>query len=400
MEGQLLESDRLAELVSYEILETPSEAPYNELVQLASSVCGTPIAVISLLDRDREWFKAQIGLKMMETPRDTSFATHVIKANSVFVIEDALKTSVFNLNPLVIHDPNIRFYAGCPLITESGAALGTLSVLDQKPRQMTQDMTAALTILAKQVMAHFELRRTRGTMSSLIERQAETSKMTALGEMATSLAHEINNPIAVIQGRVEYLLLQARKNRLENSEAIEYANQILTTTQRVSKIIKGIKAFAADGERELHDRALISDIVEDTTAFCLEKFKNHGIRFEVSNIPQDLAVRCSSVQICQVLLNLLNNAFDAVKGVEGRRIDLKVKSQESEALIIVTDNGPGIPESIQEKIFTPFFTTKKVGHGTGMGLSISKRIIDRHHGQLTVESHPQSTVFTIRLPKC
>src|SRR3974390_567569 len=153
------EARRLKVLWQYEVLDTVPEELFDDLTELAARICEAPIALISLVDEKRQWFKSKVGTDVKETSRDVSFCAHAIKQAELFVVPDATQDKRFANNPLVISDPKIRFYAGAPLITPDGYALGTLCVIDKVPRNLRPDQKQALLILARHVVSQLELRR-------------------------------------------------------------------------------------------------------------------------------------------------------------------------------------------------------------------------------------------------
>lgn len=157
------EEQRLSALREYRVLYTPADEIFNSLTRLAAHICGTPIAVMSLIDRERQWFKAKIGIELQEIPRDIGvFCAQTILQPDFFIVPDALSDELYATSALVENYPHARFYAGVPLVTPQGYALGTLCVIDQVARQLNSEQVDALCALGREVMVHLELRRKRG----------------------------------------------------------------------------------------------------------------------------------------------------------------------------------------------------------------------------------------------
>ncbi len=231
-------------------------------------------------------------------------------------------------------------------------------------------------------------------------RAAQASKMASLGEMASGIAHEVNTPLGVIIGRAEQLKGMVNSQNPDLKQIGVCAEGIQEMTLRIAKIIRSLRAFSRDASHDPFVRTQLSAVVDDVVAICSERFRNNGVKLEVGKVP-DLAFDCRGPEIAQVLLNLLNNAFDAVReaGVKEKKVSLMVSSENESVFLKVKDSGPGIPEGLREKIFEPFFTTKEIGKGTGLGLSICKGIVDSHGGEISVLNETGGCCFQVRLPR-
>ena len=163
------EKERLDVLYQYQILDTEPEPTFDELTQLAAYICKTPIALISFLDTDRQWFKSRYGSMPFQTPRDIAFCSYCILQNDLFIVPNALEEERFIHNPLVTSGPQIRFYGGLPLITDEGFAIGSLCVLDYMPRNLAAAQTESLKLIGSQVMRHLNTRRNLKALAQAVE---------------------------------------------------------------------------------------------------------------------------------------------------------------------------------------------------------------------------------------
>ena len=240
-----------------------------------------------------------------------------------------------------------------------------------------------------------------------LEKEVETEKarnvhqarMAALGEMASGIAHEINNPLQIIIGVGGEIIkrvpdIENHKEHLKKSgEMLERAGE------RIAKIVQGLKTFSRDGSNDQVERVQLSTIINDTVDFAQANFKKRNAKLEVEPFDKMIEAECRSVQISQVIVNLCSNALDAIEPLAEKWVKVSVKDLGNEVEVSVTDSGNGIPPEIVAKMMNPFFTTKGVGKGTGLGLSISTGILKSHHGTLGYDENSKNTRFYIRWPK-
>ncbi len=256
-----------------------------------------------------------------------------------------------------------------PLLDEHGKINGYLGII--------QDMTDSV-------------KKTNALLAS--------SRMSSLGEMASGIAHEINNPLSIILGNADLLDSHLDSDQINLPKVKHYLNQMTTTVHRIAKIIRGLRSFARETSKEPFEKCRIKDVIGDTLELCRERFRSNGVKLILpSEIDSEIYFSGRSEQIAQVLLNLLNNGFDAAVDAKEKWLEIKVKIQRGKIQIKITDSGLGIDAEHLQKIFEPFYTSKKVGHGTGLGLSISKGIIAHHHGRLYIDKSAANTTFVVEL---
>jgi PAS domain S-box-containing protein len=230
---------------------------------------------------------------------------------------------------------------------------------------------------------------------------AESSKLAALGEMAGGVAHEINNPLAVISGKAQILRILLDHPVMDKDAMGKQVDAIRATVKRITRVISGMQSFGRDATKDPFSRTTIGSIIDDTIAFCAERFRNHSVELRLNLEVRDFEIACRPSQIAQVLLNLLNNAFDAVAESPGDRpkwVELRTRVRGESLECSVADSGPGIPPELRDRVMLPFFTTKAVGKGTGLGLSIAHGIVVEHGGRIILDEDRTATRFLVILP--
>jgi C4-dicarboxylate-specific signal transduction histidine kinase len=225
----------------------------------------------------------------------------------------------------------------------------------------------------------------------------QMSKLALLGEMSGGLAHEINNPLTVMKACATKLVNNFENNKLDHEKSLHLAKKINMTVDRAASIARGLKDFARDESCDNFKEVKLKDIIDETLIMCTDNLELSQIRVEVK-VDDDIFINCLSTQVSQVLINLLGNAIDAIKEHKEKWINLYSERLDDFVKIVVIDSGTGIDENVLEKIFKPFFTTKGKGKGTGLGMSISKGIIEGHHGSLEYQLNNGHTSFVIMLP--
>jgi len=223
--------------------------------------------------------------------------------------------------------------------------------------------------------------------------------MSALGEMAAGIAHEINNPLTIIGGNAAQLKKLLKAEELDRSKIEKAGVTILNTVDRVAKIINGLQTFSRDGAGDPLEDVGLEEVAEEALGFCRGRFGKREVKVTLTGFDESTHLRCRRVQLSQVFLNLLNNAFYAIKDQKDAFVEISSEDLGHEVAIAITDSGPRIADDVAQKLMQPFFTTKGVGVGTGLGLCISNNIVEEHGGRLFLDRNQRNTRFVVVLPK-
>jgi signal transduction histidine kinase len=413
------EPERLRALARYAVLDTSPEARFDELTALASEICGAPIALISLIDSDRQWFKARIGLDVDETPRELAFCAHAILDDEVMVVPDAQEDPRFADNPYVTGDAEIRFYAGAPLITNDGYKLGTICVLDRKPRKLSQRQLRALKILGRQVIDQLELMRATAELARRLlaaesaarlredgegvagfDSQAGTGAELDSRDLLANVTHDLRTPLNAILGFAEYL---GEDEAMDEDERRDVAGRIGEAGSHMLRLVDDILDLAridADrvtfAEQELDLVGLARSVFE--TIRPLAAADHNVIRLSGD---ADVRLRGDPTRIRQVLLNLLSNACKYTK--DGMIRVTLAHEGDTWVRIDVADSGIGMSDAQCRALFRPFAQVQegaRQSKGTGLGLHITRALCERMGGAITVDSTLDvGTTFSVWLPR-
>lgn len=501
---------RLAALRSYNILDSEPEPQFDALVKVAAHIAGAPMALLTLIDSDRQWFKAHHGLGGRETKRDVSFCGHAVASGMPLVVEDSLLDERFADNPYVIGEPNVRFYAGLPLRTPDGHVLGTLCALDSVPRQLTDEQLQMLDLLAQQAVALLEARRrnialetfrktldqtpdsitivdaqtmryeyvnegaarlTKYARHELMQRNPvellapsqqdqlraslraaiesgqhastfETSHVDRHGnetpvevvlqfipgdgqhrgrvisitrdiserrrveqlqaEFVSTVSHELRTPLTSIRGSLG--LVAGGVTGVLPAEAKEYVDIALSNSDRLVRLINDILDVEKmqSGKMEFRIQALpLQRLFAQSLAANEPLAATAGLKLVTTAAIPDVEVAVDPDRFAQVITNLVSNATKF--GPAGTSIEISVSLQRDTVRIGVRDHGPGIPPDFKDRMFQRFaqaepVTTRQKG-GTGLGLNISKSIVERLGGTLSYEeAEGGGACFVVELP--
>jgi signal transduction histidine kinase len=379
------EKERLAALREYQILDTEAEPEFDEITSLASEICQVPISMITLVDEERQWIKSAANLPVREMPRGNAFCAHAILfPNDPFVVTDMREDPRFRDHPFVKGEPHIVFFTGIPLTNPEGFALGTLCVLDKRPRILSESQIRALQILARQVIHLLELRKANFRLQSM--KAMLEARNDELNQFAFVVSHDIKSPLASIVLSTEMLREQFGKDIDEdNDQLLKVLNR---SSLKIRNLVDGILAYyraewaITEGAESFELKSFLFSIVE-----MLRMNNAASIQFP----QEERQIYMNKTVLEQILVNLLQNALKYNDKKEPR-IEVLFSEDESNYSFMVRDNGRGMAREEQEKIFELFTTLKQNDRfgvqGSGIGLSIVKKLVTKLSGEIHLKSVP------------
>ena len=389
---------RINELNSFEILDTLPERDYDNITQLASNICNTNIALISLVDAKRQWFKSKTGLAASETPREHAFCAHAINSpNEILIVEDTHKDIRFHDNPLVTGAPFLKFYAGAPLVSKNGQTLGTLCVLHNKPHQLSRQQLDALKALSHQVISLLEQHRRNHLLNDKVQ-LLKTQNLT-LQEFAHHAAHDLKSPLYTIQDFINIILTDS--NKKIDARTLDFMLKIKNSSSKLSSMIDGLLSHSKLESIENSSREFINT-KELLTQIKLLFVANEDTQIYLNTKIKELFLNRTIIE--KILINLISNS---IKYSDKRTsiISLRIIEDEKYYYFTLSDNGSGIPKHKLNSIFNLFeiATTKdRFGQrGNGIGLASVKKLVEKLSGTISVKSQlGQGSTFCFHLKKC
>ncbi len=408
---------RVAALATFDILDTPAEPAFDDIVVLASQLCETPTALVSLLEHDRQWFKAKIGFDCSQTPMSQSVCAHALRSDGILVIPDLTEDARTKDNTLVTEPPFIRFYAGAVLEMAEGIRLGSLCVIDTVPRPegLTRDQVFGLKALARQVISQLELRRALAQRDgALVARDLTARDLVAARDEAeaanrakslflTNMSHELRTPLSAVIGYSEMIEEEAeelalpslvsdlRKIRSNASHLLSMINDLLDLSK--------IEADKMDVNRETAD---VGEMLQDVASTVGALVERRGNVLSVATAPDLGLMETDVTKVRQCLLNLISNA---AKFTQDGMITLSATRDHASGWLtfVVADTGMGMTPDQVGRLFQRFSQADEtIGPrfgGTGLGLALTKAFCTMLGGDVAVASTTgEGTRFTVRVP--
>lgn len=383
-------------------MDTAPEQDFDDIAVLASEICGTPIAMVTFVDTDRQFFKAKVGLTVTGTGRDQAFCAHTVLGHELLEVPDTAADPRFAENPLVNGhaangEPPLRFYAGAPVILDGAHAVGTVCVIDHQPRELTDGQRRALRSLARHAAVQLELRQYAHQAADIADRLRQLDRMK--DSFLANVSHELRTPLSSIRGYLEILLT----DDFDAETARRFLSIMQSNSDRLMRLIDDLLLVARLSEEGLHLDLVevdMAELVRQVATTCRPLAEQQRVTLRVrtgSAVP----ARGDARRLEQALNHLVVNAikFTAPGG------DIWIDTHNTdEPELTITDTGIGITAGDLPHVFDRFFRSASADimavPGPGLGLAIVRSIIDAHHGSIQVSSEPGvGTTVRLTLPK-
>jgi signal transduction histidine kinase len=404
------EAQRLSSLERYAVMDTPTEVAFERMVRLVARIFDVPVAMVTFIDRDRQWFKACIGTDLRENTRALSFCSYTILTDGVMVVPDALLDERFRDNPIVL-GLGVRFYAGAPLRTSDGHNIGTLCIYDFKPRpDLTSAQRETITDLAASVMDDLEARLTAQratqaeqalvTVNRELEGRLEQLKALNVAQQrfVADASHELRTPLTLIQGNIEVVLRHPDLDLTERALALTEAKR---GAERLGRLVSDMLNLVRNNvpQSETHDQLDFAQLMRSSLEASRPLAHAHAL---TSSIEATGHLVGHADRLRQLVMILIDNACKYTPAAG--RVNVVTVNHEHEIELRVEDTGVGINEHELERVFERFYRSKTASSdgssGTGLGLPIARAIAESHGGRIWMEStFGQGSRAIVRLPR-
>jgi K+-sensing histidine kinase KdpD len=385
---------RLRALADYRVLDTAAEVPFDNIVRLTARIFGTPIALVSLVDEHRLWFKAQHGLELSETPRKQSFCAHAIRTGATLLVPDTRLDPRFVENALVVGEPHVRFYCGVPLRTPEDEGLGTLCILDREPRVLSAHQLSVLEGLAHQVELELEIRRRLALLEEQLGVELGRGKTNEL--LANMIVHDMRGPLTAIT-------VLATSIKTADEDSAWSLQALLSESDRLRRMLIDILDVCLHevGGLRLRSRSfVISTLALDVAQRANRLSAAVGARVEVLAPETPILVNADPEIVVRLLDNLVGNAIKHCPRAALVSISLRA-GEAGRVFVEVMDCGDVIPAAEHAKIFEPLTQgTTSDRRGYGLGLAFCRLAVDAHGGRIGVRPNPNGigNTFFFDLP--
>ncbi|AVR46450.1 ATPase [Christiangramia fulva] len=378
------EEKRLQAVRDLDILDTSPEESFDSITTIASQICNMPVALITVIDDKRNWFKSKVGSKISESSREISFCTHaILDPKNMLEIRDASTDERFRDNPLVNDQKEgVKYYAGVPLLDPEGFPLGTLCVLDFKKNALNRRQKKALKALGKQVEILYEYRKKNKALEDIRNSLDENNKV--LREFASTVSHDLKMPLANMILTAD--VLKAKYSSKLDEEGINYLNYLKQSGLTLSDYINGLLDHYSSGNfhAEIQQEIFLNDLLEDIIDLL-----QINETCEINLPDNNLKIHGNSAALGQVFMNLISNSLK-YNNREKIVIDIDCTENREYFNFSISDNGIGVPEEKQQTIFELFTTVadkdRQGRKGHGIGLSTVKKLVESLGGSITIVS--------------